>query len=918
VTFEQTTAGALARPLVATKLFVPIQRRSLVERPRLRERLRRGAEATLTLVSAPAGFGKTTLLAEWLTTSADDRTVAWLSLDSTDNDPATFWPYVVTALQNAAPGVGTDALELLTSAASVPIDSVLTTLLNDLAARPGEVWLVLDDYHQIQHQEIARGMTFFLEHLPHQIHLVLSTRADPDLPLARWRAHGELVEIRAVDLRFTADETTAYLTGSTARQLPAEDVAILQKRTEGWIAALQLAALSIRDREDASNFIAQFAGDARYVVDYLVEEVLAHQPEPVRTFLMHSAILDGLSAPLCDVVTNRDDSAQMLAALERDNLFLVALDERREWYRYHQLFAEVLRSRLLALQPGVVSILHQRASLWYEQHDLTAEAVAHALAAGDFERAARLAELAVPAIRQHRREAMMYAWLEALPEETIRHSPVLSVFYGSMLLAGGELDAVETRLDDAERELAAVPPGVPAPWTETDELRTLPATIAIYRASLAQARGDPEGTAEHARRALALAGPDDHLARGGAAGFLGLAAWAAGDVSTALETFGQATASLHAAGNLVDELGGTVVLADLWLASGRPGTARRLLERGLQRARTYGEAVGRATAELHVGLSEIELETGDLERARRHLEAARLLGDRVGAAESRFRWFIAMARAAQLAGDPQASLDHLDRAEQLYRPGFFPDVRPIAAVRARLLLAQGDLEAAADWARNRNVSATDEAHYLHEFDHLTLVRLLLAQHRTHPDSAAIEQAQGLLARLLEAAETAERAGSLLEIRLLDALTYEAQGRLPEAVGCLTRALRLAPEPSGYVRLFLDEGEPMSNLLRRLPPDVRAGDSLTNDHVRRLLSVTGEVETATSTDPRTPRSLPNPLSDRELQVLRLLDSEQSGPEIAQQLFVSHNTLRTHTKHIFTKLDVSSRRAAVRRAREWGLL
>ncbi len=609
----------MARPLIATKLYVPKLRRGLVTRPRLIAHTRRGADAKLTLVSAPAGFGKTTLLAEWLGETPDDnRSVAWLSLDQADNEPVSFWTYVVTALQGAVPGVGSRALELITSS-PVPTDLVLTTLVNELAAAPGAVWLVLDDYHLVDSHEVDQGLTFLLDHLPPHVHVVLSTRSDPDLPLSRMRVRGELVEIRAADLRFTVDEAAAYLEEATGLHLTARDVEVLEVRTEGWIAALQLAALSIKGRDDASGFISRFAGNDRYIVDYLVEEVLQHQPEPWREFLLHSSVLDRLTGPLCDAVTGRDDGGDMLRALERANLFIVALDDQREWYRYHHLFADVLRTRLLREQPDLVPLLHLRASQWYERRELTEESVRHALAAPDFDRAAHLTELAVPEIRRHRREAMMHGWLKALPDDVVRRSPVLSVFYGSMLMFSGDLDAVEPRLDDAERALAAVPEGSAPPWADTHDLHTLPATIAIYRASLAQARGDAEGTAEHARHALDLAGPHDHLARGGAAGFLGLAAWAQGDVSSALTTFTQAVASLHAAGNLVDALSSTVVLADLWLAAGRPSRARQLYEQGLHVAAAHGELVSRAAAELHVGLSEIDLESGDLQSARRHL-----------------------------------------------------------------------------------------------------------------------------------------------------------------------------------------------------------------------------------------------------------------------------------------------------------
>jgi len=899
---------------MATKLYVPKLRGGLVARPRLLERLRRGADSRLTLVSAPAGFGKTTLLAEWLDqTSAANRCVAWLSLDPSDNEPASFWTYVVTALRAAVPGVGPGALELIASS-PLPTDLVLTTLLNELAAAPGEVWLVLDDYHLIDNHDVRDGMTLLLEHLPPPVHVVLSTRADPDLPLARWRARGELVEIRAADLRFRSDEVVNYLNEATGLHLASEDVAVLEERTEGWIAALQLAALSIQGHEDVSGFIARFAGNDRYIVDYLVEEVLAHQPDPVREFLLHTAVLDRLTGPLCDAVTGHDDGSHMLTTQQRANLFLVPLDDQRQWYRYHHLFADVLRARLLAEEPDLVPLLHQRASRWYEAHDSAEEAVRHALAAREVDRAAYLMELAVPSIRRNRQEAILLGWLKELPDDAVRRSPVLNVFLGYMLMVSGDLDAFEPRLDDAERALAAGQDASAPPWAKTEELRTLPATIALYRASLAQARGDLAGMTEHARRALTLAAPGDHLARGGAAGFLGLASWAQGDVSSALETFTQAVASLHAAGNLVDELSSTLVLADMWLAAGRPSKARRLYERALQVSEAHGEPVLRATPDLHVGLSELDCEVGDLEAARGHLERAAALGEGAAMTESRYRWFVAMSRVADVEGDPQEAITLLEQAEQLYLPGFFPQLRPIAAMRARVWITHGNLSQAADWARERSVSATDDARYLREFDHLTLVRLLIAGHRAQPDPGMLSQAVGLMERLLEAAETSGRAGSLVEIRMLQALAQDAQGQRPQALQSLGQAWSEAPEPSGYVRLFLDEGAPMLELLRD------AGhEGLAADHARRLLSLSaaGDDEATGSRQPLASSSA-EPLTERELQVLRLLDSELSGPQIARELFVSQNTLRTHNKHIFTKLEVTTRRAAVGRARELGLI
>ena len=903
----------MVRPLIGTKLYVPRPRPGLVARPRLHDLLHAGQPPRLTLVSAPAGFGKTTLLCDWAQQEQSaGRAVAWVSLDASDNEAASFWTYVVSGLQQSVPGIGADLLELLASV-SAPSEGVLTALLNELADAPDEVWLVLDDYHLVTDHDVRDGLTFFLEHVSPNVHLVISTRADPDLPLPRLRVRGELVEIRASDLRFTLDEASAYLGSSAGLHLTPEDVAALEERTEGWIAALQLAALSMRGRSDASGFIAEFAGNDRYVVDYLVEEVLAHQPEQVRDFLLQTAVLDRLTGPLCDALTLRNDGAATLEGLERANLFLVRLDDQRHWYRYHHLFADVLRARLLAEQADLVPLLHQRASAWYADHDHAEEAVSHALQARDFDRAAYLMELAVPSIRRHRREALLLGWLESLPDAVVRRTPVLSVFYGYLLMVSGDIDAVGQRFDDAERALAHGPDASAPPWAGTEDLRTLPATIAIHRASLAQARGDITGTVAHAKRALQLAGPGDHLARGGASGFLGLAAWANGDVATALATFTEAVASLQAAGNLVDELTSTVVLADLCIAAGRPSRARHLYQRAMAVAEANGVPVARATAELHVGLSEMDHEAGDLDAARQHLCAATVLSERAPFTESLHRWFVARSRVAAAEGDRHEAVLLLDRAEQLYRPGFFPDVRPIAAIRARVWISQGALAQAATWAAGRRVATTDDASYLDEFDHLTLVRLLIAQHRASADAGALDGALGLLARLHGAADASGRDGSLLEIRMLTALAQDALGHRAEAAESLAHAWAQAPEPHGWVRLFLDEGAPMVGLLR-----VVEGQGDAGDHARRLLRHQGAGNHDGSDGGRPVRASRDLLSDRELQVLRLLDSELTGPEVARALFVSPNTLRTHTKHIFTKLDVTSRRAAVRRGHERGLL
>jgi LuxR family maltose regulon positive regulatory protein len=891
-----------------------------VPRPRLSERLDRGTASKLTLVSAPAGFGKTTLLTEWLAAGpagpADERLAAWLSLDRADNDPVSFWTYVIAALRTVAPGVGESALALLQAPQPPPIETVLTVLLNDLGALAGEIVLVLDDYHVIDAGDVQDGMAFLLDHLPPWLHVVIASRTDPALPLARLRARGELAETRAAELRFTPDEAAAYLNETMGLQLTARDVAALEGRTEGWIAALQLAALSMQGRDDVAGFIAGFAGDDRYVVDYLAEEVLQRQPEHVQHFLLQTSILGRLSGPLCDAVTGQGGGKAMLAALDRGNLFLVPLDDRRRWYRYHHLFADVLQARLLDEQPGQVPDLHRRASAWYQQNGEPSEAIGHALAARDFERAADLVELAIPAMRRTRQEATVRGWLKALPDEAVRVRPVLSVAFAGALLAVGELMGVESRLRDAEQWLdatIAIREGPSAPSVEVvvaddEEFRRLPAMIEVYRAYLALARSDVLGTVRHARRALDLAPEEDHLCRASAAGFLGLASWTSGDLEAGHSAYAECMAGLRRAGYIADIFGCAIALADIWLAKGRLGEAMRTYEQALQRAPEQGGPVLRGTADMYVGMSEVDRERDNLHAATRHLLTSQELGEHTGLPQNQYRWRVAMARIRQAEGDLADALELLNEAERLYMGDMFPNVRPVPALKARVWIAQGSLGEALGWAREQGLSVDDDLSYLREFEHITLARVLLARYEGERAERSLHEATRLLERLLLAAEEGGRTGRVIEILVLRALAHQRLGDIPAALSCLERAMTLA-EPEGYVRVFIDEGPPIASLLK-----AAAKQGTARNYVRRLLAAVGE----TGHDSPIEQALIEPLSERELDVLRLLGTDLDGPDIARELTVSLNTVRTHTKNIYAKLAVTNRRAAVRRAQELDLL
>lgn len=913
-------------PLLETKLHVPRRRRSLVPRTRLGVPLNAGFDAALTLVSAPAGFGKTTLLADWL----DGAHVAasWVSLDERDNDPTRFWTYVATALHSSA------ALDLL-SASDIDVDVVLTALVNDLSRHDDERVLVLDDYHVVTVAEIHDALAFLVEHLPPPVHLVIATRFDPPLPLARLRARGELVELRAADLRFTTDEATAYLDGM-GLDLNAADVAVLAERTEGWAAALQLAALSMQGRDDVAGFIAGFAGDDRYVVDYLTGEVLSRQPEDVRRFLLETSILSRLTGPLCDAVTGGGDGRDgraMLEALERANLFVIPLDDRRQWYRYHHLFGDVLQARLRDDHPDGARIdeLHRRAAVWFDAHGDRPEAIRHALAGHDAERAATLVELAAPELHQARQEATLRAWLEALPDEVFANRPVLTVDLIGVRLRHGETDGVEALLQQAERwfdEAAPAPSirtrrnddriptavasssGVPAEppamvVVNDDEFHHLPAQIAVFRAGMALLRGDIATTKAEAERALALIVDDDRLRQGSASALLGLVHWNLAELDEAGRRYADAVEHLLAAGSVSDALGCSQALADIRTAQGCLHDAQATYERALGLV-TSADGVVRGAADTHVGLSTILRERNDLAGARTHLAAALDLGEHAGLPQNAYRSRVAEARLREIDGDLDGALALLDEAERRYFGDFSPDVRPVAAERARLRIARGELQTAQQWAEERQLAPDppdDDLIYTREFEHLTLARLLLAQQS--PD------AEPLLDRLLAAAEAGHRTGSVIEALILQALAHQARGDIRAALAPLDRALVLA-EPEGHARVFLDEGAPMASLL-----EAAARHGTAADQARRLLASDHPPEECLT--PTTPRSddLVDPLSERELDVLRLLRSELSGPDIARELVVSLNTVRTHTKNIYAKLGVNNRRAAVRRADELGL-
>ena len=698
-------------------------------------------------------------------------------------------------------------------------------------------------------------------------------------------------------------KSAAYLNEVIGLDLGAADIATLEGRTEGWIAALQMAAISMQGRSDVAGFIAGFAGDDRYIVDFLVEEVLGRQPEPVRRFLVQTAILDRLSGSLCDAVTDQQDGKAMLDLLDRANMFVVALDDSRRWYRYHHLFADMLRAHLLNDSEHDAAELHRRASEWFAQNGEPAQAVRHALAAGDSERAAALVELAIPELRRNRQEAVLHGWLTAIPHGVVRVRPVLAVGFIGALMASGKFDGIDELLRDAEQLLAGPPEAMIV--LDQEEVARLAGTIETFWAALALGRGDAPATIEHARLALERAADGDDLTRGAASALSGLALWSTGDLNAAHRAYSTCVEALTRAGHISDVLGCSITLADIRITQGRLGDAQRTYEAALRLASQDDGTALRGTPDMYVGMCRLACERDDLVAANQHLRRAQELGEHLGLPQNPYRLRIAMASIRAVEGDEAGAIALLAEAEHVYDGDFSPNVRPVAAMRARVLVTADRLGEALGWARERGLSATDELSYLLEFEHITLARVLLAQARAERDDALMQDAGQLLRRLSQAAVAGERAGSLIEILILQALTQHACGNLPGALEPLDAALTLA-EPEGYVRVFIGEGPAMTVLLSAI-----AKRRPQWGYARRLVRGVANA-------PKPPSALVDPLSERELDVLRLLRTDLDGPDIARHLTVSLNTVRTHTKNIYAKLGVNSRRAAVRRAAELDLL
>jgi LuxR family maltose regulon positive regulatory protein len=926
----ESAAGAATSErdvLLATKLNVPGLRPDLVPRPRLAQRLDEGRERGLVLTCAPAGYGKTVLLAEWVRRGR--HPVAWLSLDAGDNDPARFWRHTVAALDRVRPGTSERMGPLLGPPSPPSFEPLVTALINEVAGQPDAneaLLLVLDDYHVISSQLVHASLEFLLEHRPPGLHLALTSRSDPPLALARLRARGQLTELRAAELRFTPEEAAALLQqvatapGAARLDAPLPDAvaAALAVRTEGWAAGLQLAGLSLRGHDDVDGFVAAFTGSHRYVLDYLAEEVLERQPGRVREFLVETSVLERLSGKLCDAVTGRPGSQALLEQAERAGLFLVPLDEVRGWWRYHHLFADLLRARLQQEQPARVSELHRNAAAWYAERQLADDAIRHAVAAREMTWAAQLIEQHYDELFYlHGEGTTIQRWLSALPEDLVRSRPRLLLTQAFLALIGGRLDAAELLLDAAQQAYgrAAEEPFEPTVGRPRSLLVNIPAVIAIHRGFLAQLRGDADATVAFASQAMAEADEAEWRLSSTARGFLAVGEWLRGQLVEAERTFVSSIAEWRAAGLPTLTAWIHYLLGQVQRAQGAldalAGTCQQALEATVLPGRPPPPAAGPA----FVGLGEVAYQQNELDTALRRITEGITLCREFAYIPPLATGLVTLAWIRQASGDPAGALDAIDEANQA-SPGPPGPLNPVPAQRARLLLAQGDLAAAARWTQENGLAAGDEPVYPSEQGHLVLARVLLAQARPGP-------ALALLDRLYAAAAAQDRVGSLIEIGALRALALAASGDADRAVDALAEALTLA-WPHGYVRVFADEGPPMATLLARLIAAQRSGGAAAEvplgclARLQRALGTQDIVPDAGRGSATAVPGLVEQLTGRELEVLEMLAAGRSNQAIASLLVVTLDTVKKHVSHVLSKLGAANRTEAVARARELSLI
>lgn len=892
-----------AAPLLPTKLFIPRLRLPLVERPQLLHRLSQAVERKLTLICAPGGFGKTALLSQWAANAGGHTRLGWVSLTETDNDPATFWLYVAAALDRIEEGLGRDLQAMVCSAPEGASGSLWMACVSRVSEFPHDLVLVLDDYHMIANPDIHRAVGSLLEHLPPQMHLVISSRTDPPISLARLRAAGDLLEVRSQELRFSLDEAGALLNHLKGLGLRPDQLAALDDRTEGWAAGLQMAALALQGRTDVEGFVTAFAGSHRFIVDYLGEEVIERQPEAVRRFLLRTSILDRLTGPLCDQVTGEPDGQAMLHRLEHENLFIAELDDQREWYRYHHLFADVLRARLRDREPELEPLLHQRASAWFEAQGQMPDAVRHALAAGDTARAAELVELAMDEMLGRGEMQTVLTWLESLPRETISARPNLAIAYALRLVDAGRLDPAEGLLQEAEASVERLP-GV-----DEATIRATRGKVAATRALVRRIHQDLPAAVELSLQALDLLPESEISWRGPVSLRLAGAYHQLGDLERAAAGYMQAAALSHQAGDIHHEVITICAQARLLIEEGRTGEAEEAYRKALRLCAEQGAAGLAASSAAHFSLAVLLRLRNELVEAEHQVVEAIRCATRGGHVEARVYGYMLLAFLEQSKGETERAHALVRQAEELAPPEVDWVGRLIKALEAQLWLMQGKLQAAAEWARAHAHMVSDDLFAPLAVEVVTLLRVYIATGQTAPLLERLE-------RLRSAIPPSARLPMEHEFSLYEAIAHHLAGDDARALAELEKALAAA-QRTGLVGCIVETGPWVVPLLRRALPDSPRA-SLVAELLRILGADAAPAPGADVRHARSPQPLLEPLSERELEVLGLVAVGASNQEIADRLFVALTTVKKHMGNIFGKLGATNRVQAITRAKELDLI
>jgi LuxR family maltose regulon positive regulatory protein len=891
-------------PLLNTKLYIPQLRPDLVQRPHLIDRMNKGIYNKLTLISAPAGFGKTTLVSEWIYQS--EIPITWISLDKGDNDPRQFFHYLIAALQNIDSVIGQAALTMLQSPQLPRIESVMTSLIEEITDIPNDFIIVLDDYHSIDTKSVHSIIEFLLDHLPTQMHLVLTTRVDPPLPLARLRGRNQLTEFRATDLCFSLDEASEFFNKFKNLELSNHDISILESRTEGWIAGLQLTALSMQRHHDIPAFISSFAGDDRHIVDYLAEEVLNLQPESVKNFLLQTSILSQLSESLCNFVINREDSQKILDELEKANLFIIPLDDKRHWYRYHHLFADLLHHRLNQDHQKHLPVLHHRASEWYEKNGFNNEAIEHALLSKDIEQATRLIEEHIDAFWQTGAHSNLRSWLEELPDEIIISKPHLCIFRAWDLFATGQQDASEQVLQKAENELdqcTRVANKTILPERD-QQICSFRGRASAIRAWMAAYRADAQGIIQHSSLALKYLPEQDLTWRSAAAITLGDAYFIKGDYYAANQARSDAMEANKSAGNIYLFMNVSVKKA---LTLKARGLLRKVIEICIQRMDLANEkrmAQTDVVGWLLTTWADVLAEKNNLDEAldlvNRGVRLTESGGDVVMLGWS----YICLMRVLFSRGDYTGVESVIQKMENIAKditvPPWLMNLKTVW--QARTWLTQNKLDEASQWLSRCGIDPKIEPTYMGGLEYIALARILLALGRWNETTTVLH-------RMFESAKSGGDTTRMIEIKIVLALAYQAGDETDKAMTALLQALAIA-KPEGFIRIFVDEGPPIAKLLE---------DILNNEadapkaYIKKLLSAFRLSKFVKIDD-----GVVEHLSKRELDVLKLIAAGLSNIKITEELYLSLNTVKTHIRNIYSKLDVHNRTEAAVKARELDLI